>query len=54
MLDHILFYLLTDRFSATSLVVDLESDQCVLCPDSVTNYMTTSVGNASIELSDVY
>lgn len=54
MLDHIVFNLLTDRFSATSLVVDLESEQCVLSPDSVTNYMTTSVGNASIELSDVY
>lgn len=54
MLDHTSFNLLTDRFSPTSLIVDLESEKCVLSPDPATNYMTISVGNASIELSDVY
>lgn len=54
MLDHTIFNLLTDSFSPTSLIVDLESEKCVLSPDSATNYMTTSVGNAGIELSDVY
>lgn len=52
MLGHTLFNLLTDRFSPTSLIVDLESEKCVLSPDPATNYI--SVGNASIELSDVY
>lgn len=52
MLDRTLFNLLTDSFSPTSLIVDLESEKCVLSPDPATNYI--SVGNASIELSDVY
>ena len=54
MLDHTIFNLLTDSFSPTSLIVDLESEKCVLSPDSATNCMTTNVGNASIELSDIY
>ena len=48
MLDHTLFNLLTDSFSPTSLIVDLESEKRVSSPDSATNYMTISVGNASI------